>query len=255
MTELVLVRHAETVWNAEERWQGQTDVALSDRGRREVALVAERMKAERFDRVVSSDLVRARETAAGIAPNASIEVDSTLREMHLGAWCGLLHGEVAARFPDELRALQRGDDLRIGGHGETVVELAARVTSTLARIAREAPDDRVLVVTHGGVIRALLLDMLGTSGRARPLFGSRNTAITRLEVHGGRRTLRSYNDARHLAPPALEGEERIVGTDAKAKIAELLGLASPDALASPSERAESSVVTSKRQLVSYGIEP
>lgn len=254
VTELVLVRHAETVWNAEERWQGQTDVALSDRGRREVAIVAERLKDERFDRVICSDLVRAQDTARGVAPRASIELEPALREMHLGGWCGLPHREVAERFPEELRALQRGEDRRIGGDGETVIELAARVTSAIDRIAKESGDARVLIVTHGGVIRALMLDLLGASSFSRPLFGSRNTAITRVDVIEGRRVLRSYNDARHLSTEPLVGEEAIVGSAAKARIADLLGLPSPDVLASPTEHAESRIVPSKRQLVSYALD-
>lgn len=257
MTELVLVRHAETVWNAEARWQGQTDVPLSERGRSEVARVAERLRGEHFDRVVASDLVRAHDTAKGIAPDARIEREPALREMNLGAWCGLLHAEVLERFPDELRALQRGEDRRIGGDGETVIELAARVTSAIDRLARETPDGKVLVVTHGGVVRALLLDLLKTTGRARPLVGAHNTAITRVEIATGtgRRTLRSYNDARHVAPPEQEGEERIVGAAAREKIGELLGLTDLDALATPSADAESRVVPAKRQLVSYALAP
>ena len=255
MTDLVLVRHAETVWNAEGRWQGQTDVPLSDRGRIEVAKVAERLRGQRFDRIVASDLVRAHDTARGIAGDAPITLDPALREMHLGAWCGLLHGEVVERYPDQLRALQRGDDMRIGGEGESVVELAARVTGAIDRIARESEGQTVLVVTHGGVIRALLLDMLGLSGRTRPLFGSRNTAITRVRIERGTRLLRSYNDARHLTHDPLEGEEAVLGPGARAAIGELLGVRDPSALALPADGTESRIVTGKRQLVSYALDP
>lgn len=255
VTTLVLVRHAETVWNAEERWQGQTDVPLSEHGRGEVALVARRFAGERFDRVISSDLVRARDTAKGIAPGVEVEPDPALREMNLGSWCGLLHREVAERFPDQLRALQRGEDTRIGGDGETVVELAARVTAAVARIARESEGGRVLVVTHGGVIRALMLDLLQLSGFSRPLYGSRNTAITTVEIEGVTRTLRSYNDARHLAHEPLEGEDAMLGPRAKSEIAALLGLEDVRMLATPGEGSESRVVTAKRQLVSYALDP
>jgi broad specificity phosphatase PhoE len=255
VTELVLVRHAETVWNAEGRWQGQTDVPLSERGRGEVARVAERLRSERFDRVVASDLVRAHDTARGIAAQAPITLEPALREMHLGAWCGLLHGEVVRRYPDELLALQRGDGTRIGGDGETVVELGARVVAAMDRIARESEGQKVLVVTHGGVIRALMLDMLGLSGPARPLFGSRNTAITRVRIENGARLLRSYNDARHLVHEPLEGEERMLGASARDAIGELLGIRDRSVLATPADDAESCVVGAKRQLVSYALDP
>jgi len=251
VTELVLVRHAETVWNAEARWQGQTDVPLSPRGKGEVARVAERLRHERFDRVITSDLVRAADTARGIAPGARLETDVSLREMHLGAWCGLLHAEVATRFPDQLLALQRGDDTRIGGDGETVVELTARVTAAIDRIARESPG-RVLIVTHGGVIRALLLDMLKLTGHTRPLVGAHNTAITHVELTAGRRVLRSYNDARHLSIDPIAHEERLVGVSAREAVASLLGV-SDDVLGVPHERSESRVVTQHKQLVTYAL--
>jgi len=252
VTEIVLVRHAETVWNAEERWQGQTDVPLSPRGREEVALVAARLRDVSFDRVVSSDLSRALDTAIGIAPGVSIERDPMLREMHLGAWCGLLHREVVERFPDQLRALQRGEPTRIGGDGETPIELSTRVSTAIARIVRESPNGRVLVVTHGGVVRSILLALLGLEGRARPLVGSRNTAITRIDYVDGAGMLRSYNDARHL-PHALDEGESIRDAAAKARIVDLLGVARPDALATPAAGTESRVVVDRRQLVSYAL--
>jgi broad specificity phosphatase PhoE len=252
VTELVLVRHAETVWNAEERWQGQTDVPLSSRGREEVARVARRFEGASFDRVISSDLSRAYDTALGIANGASIERDPSLREMHLGAWCGLLHREVQERYPEQLLALQRGEPTRIGGDGETVGELSVRVSSALERIARQSPTERVLVVTHGGVIRSVLLDLLGLSGRTRPLIGSRNTAITRVAIERATRTLVSYNDARHLERD--EEGERFVGNEGKARLIELLGVARSDALAAPSAHAETRLVIEKRQLVSYAID-
>lgn len=255
MTRIVLVRHAETVWNAEGRWQGQTDVALSDRGQGEVALVAARLRNERFDRVIASDLSRAFDTARGIAKDAEIERDPTLREMNLGAWCGLFHHEVAERFPDQLHALGRGDDMRIGDYGETVLELAARVSSTIDRIAAESPNAKVLVVTHGGVVRAVLLELLGVSGRSRPLVGSRNTAITRVEVEGRKRTLVSYNDARHLPTDASDDEERVLGIEGRERVVRLLGLANAEALASPGVDAETRVATRTKQLVSYALDP
>lgn len=255
VTEIWLVRHGETAWNAEGRWQGQTDVPLSERGRSEAALAGRRLASVRFDRVVTSDLVRAADTARGIAPGAEIEIDPALREMNVGAWCGLFHAEVAERYPDELRGLWQSDDVRIGGHGETVSELGARVVAAIDRIARQSEGKKVLVVTHGGVIRGILLDMLGLTGKTRPFHGSRNTAITRVVIDAGRRTLRSYNDARHLEHAPLEGEDVLRGAGARDVIATLLGVADASLLHVPSEHAESRVVTAKKQLVAFGVEP
>ncbi len=254
MTEIVLLRHAETEWNAEGRWQGQSDVALSGKGRGEVVAVARRLATERFDRIVSSDLSRAADTARGVAAGRPVELDPGLREMHLGSWCGLLHHEVALRHPDQLRALQNAEDVRIGGHGETVSELGARVTAVVQRIRRETPDGRVLLVTHGGVVRALLLDLLSLSGRARPLFGARNTALTRIDLDAdGEGRLVSYNDATHLAHDALEGEELVRGTSGHAHVTSLLALRDPHRLAALADHHETRTVPGKKQLVSYGV--
>ncbi|MFO0685754.1 MAG: histidine phosphatase family protein [Sandaracinus sp.] len=254
MTEIVLLRHAETEWNAEGRWQGQSDVALSAKGRAEVRAVAERLAGERFDRIVSSDLSRAADTARGVAAGRPIELDPGLREMHLGSWCGLLHRDVALRYPDQLRALQNAEDVRIGGDGETVFELAARVTGVVGRLARETPDGRVLVVTHGGVVRALLLDLLALSGRTRPLFGARNTALTRIDVDAnGAGQLVFYNDATHVTHDPLDGEELVRGTAGHAYVASLLALEAPQKLAPLGDHHETRTVPGKKQLVSYGV--
>lgn len=269
--EIVLVRHAETIWNAEGRWQGQTDVPLSEKGRGEVLAAAERFVGERFDRIVSSDLSRAHDTASGIARSLvdapPIERDAALREMNLGRWCGLLHAEVEAEFPGELAALQagtfaEGTARRIGIDGETLIELGTRVGDALDRVIGAAKEtDRVLLVTHGGVIRAVLMAMLELDGMKRPLVGARNTAITTIRVEHGAREVQSYNDARHLGPSHLpgvgphahEGHERIVGPAARARVIELLGLSARAPLAVPPETATTVVSREKRQLVTFGV--
>ncbi|MDQ3032754.1 MAG: histidine phosphatase family protein [Myxococcota bacterium] len=201
--EIVLVRHAESIWNAENRWQGQTDVPLSDRGREEARRLGARLSAMSFDRRLCSDLSRARDTAAAIG--GEIEFDRALREMDLGSWGGLLHSEVRERHPEQVAAMIAGAPMRIGG-GESIPELEKRAQDTLARIVRTSrPGDRVLVVTHGGVIRALLMSLLGARAR-RPLIGATNTSITHLRVDArGGIALAAYNCSAHLDP--REGED------------------------------------------------
>ena len=261
--ELVLVRHAETVWNAEGRWQGQTDVPLSEKGRAEVRAASARFFGARFDRIVSSDLSRALDTASGIASGLedppTVERDSALREMNLGRWCGLLHSEVEAKFSGELASLQagtfeEGSDRRIGIDGETLSELAARVDDALGRVIGSARDtDRVLLVTHGGVIRAVLMAMLRLEGTRRPLLGARNTAITTIDVMHGVRQLRSYNDARHLGREAEGSHEEIVGPGGRAHVIELLELSLEAPLALPPEHATTVVSRKHRQLVAFAV--
>ncbi len=273
--QLVLVRHAESIWNAEDRWQGQTDVPLSERGRGEADLLAGRLAAsgEVFDAIVSSDLSRAASTAdavvgrlAGVGARPPISRHAGLREMDLGAWCGLPHAEVLARFPSEVEALQRGDDSRIGGFGESLPGFEARVHEALAEVLGSLGGaERVLVVTHGGCIRAVLMRLLGLHGRRRPLEGAGNTSLTTLAVTAGViGALRSYNDASHLlGTRAHDGQplgaraehERLLGEPGRARARELLGLAEDAALAAPAERAETVIEPSARRLVRYAVEP
>lgn len=198
--DIVLVRHAETIWNAESRWQGQTDVPLSERGRSEATRIGERLSSMSFDFRIASDLSRTRDTAAAIGED--FELDRAWREIDLGAWSGLLHGEVRERFPEEVEAMLTGSDRPIGG-AESIPVFEARALAALdALVARGRPGQRALVVTHGGVIRAIVMRLLGLRGR--PLVGATNTSITHLRVSGGRVRLVSYNCDAHLGDAADE---------------------------------------------------
>ena len=150
MTTLLLVRHGETDWNRDGRVQGHADTPLNEAGRAQVRLLADRLVDEPFDAVYSSDLSRARETAEILAAGLGLDVVELpeLREKNFGSWEGLTDVEILERFPDA----QRGH----WGDGESADELSARVEEALHRIAGSHPDGRVLVVTHGGPLRAML---------------------------------------------------------------------------------------------------
>jgi len=273
--QLVLVRHAESIWNAEDRWQGQTDVPLSERGRGEADRLAERLASsgEVFDAIVSSDLSRAASTAdaviarlAELGARPPVSRHAGLREMDLGAWCGLPHAEVVTRFAAEVEALQRGDDRPIGGHGESLPGFEARVHEALADVLGPlAGAERVLVVTHGGCIRAVLMRLLGLRGRRRPLEGAGNTSLTTLAVDGGViGPLLSFNDASHLAGTrahdgapsgAATDHELLLGEPGRARVRDVLGLAEAAALAPPDALAETVVAPSARRLVRYAVRP
>lgn len=157
LTELVLLRHAESTWNAEGRWQGQADPPLCERGRAQVEAAAPGLANGGFAGLYTSDLRRASETAAilggalGLVPRP----DPRLREFHVGLWSGLTHAEIEARWPGQYARFRiRELDFRPGG-GETPQELQQRVEAAFDDIAARHPDARVLVVSHGGVARSL----------------------------------------------------------------------------------------------------
>lgn len=233
--DVVLVRHAESIWNAESRWQGQTDVPLSDRGRGEAAALGARLGTLTFDRRIVSDLARTGATAAAIG--GTFERDPAWREIDLGRWGGLLHTEVQEQFPDELRAMIEGRDVALGG-GESVPGFEARANRALgALIAAGREDERALVVTHGGVIRAIVMHLLGVRGR-RVLIGAGNTSITHLRVTEGRIALVSYNCDAHLGREPDATDLVLAAGDAIAGVNERLGLSgTAGSLCTPRPRA------------------
>jgi probable phosphoglycerate mutase len=145
-TTILLARHGETDWNRDGIWQGWADPPLNETGRRQARELAEQLRDVPFDAVYASDLRRASETAAivGAPHGVPIVVDADLREIDIGSWSGLTRAEIEARFPNG----ERPD-------GETREQHAARVLAAVERIARENPGRRVLLVTHGGTMRAL----------------------------------------------------------------------------------------------------
>lgn len=162
-TRLLLARHGETDWNRVGRWQGHADPPLNEEGRRQAAVLAEQLAADGVEAVYSSDLRRAAETAAVVAQRLGLPVveDPALREIDVGSWSGLTRAEVEERFPDGHARWLRGE---IGHDGETREQLAARVVPAIERIAAAHPGQTVLVVTHGGVIRALRRHAAGDPG-------------------------------------------------------------------------------------------
>ena len=146
MTTILLARHGETDWNRDGIWQGWADPPLNDDGRAQARRLAEQLRETPFDAVYSSDLQRARETAELVAEPHGVPVitDPGLREIDIGSWSGLTRAEIDERFPQGIRP-----------DGETRDQHAARVLEAVERIARANPGRRILLVTHGGTMRAL----------------------------------------------------------------------------------------------------
>jgi broad specificity phosphatase PhoE len=161
MATILLARHGETDWNAERRWQGHTDRPLTDRGRAQAQALAERLDGTELESVYSSDLTRARDTAAAVAERKGIELRTLpeLREVDVGSWAGLTKAEAEARFPEAFERWKHG---HVGWtDGETYEAMTERVTAALRRIAAEHENAPVLVVSHGGPIRAVHATALG----------------------------------------------------------------------------------------------
>ena len=157
-TALLLIRHAESSWNAAGRWQGHGDPPLSDCGRVQANSLARELARETIDVLVSSDLRRAAETAAALGEARGLrpELNPRLRELDIGDWEGLTRDQIERTAGNVLRRFDDGDpDVRPGG-GENLREIAQRAFSVMAELLDAHPGRRLAVVTHLGVIRALL---------------------------------------------------------------------------------------------------
>ena len=149
-----MARHGETDWNRDQRFQGHADPPLNEAGREQARALGERLAGERLDAVYTSPLQRASETAAIVAARLGLEPEPLdgLREVDVGSWSGLTRTDVEQRFPDGYRRwLEFGhgwDD------GESYDDLGKRVLAALTQLAARHPGGRILVVTHGGPMRA-----------------------------------------------------------------------------------------------------
>jgi broad specificity phosphatase PhoE len=154
MTRVLLVRHGQSVWNADGRWQGQADPPLTDLGRAQAHHAARALGT--VDAIVASDLERAAETAAilsgelGVGP---LVLDPDLRERDAGAWSGLTRVEIEAGWPGYLA--DAGEERRRPDGWEPDDDLEARATAALVRIQELVPGGEAIAVTHGGLIYVL----------------------------------------------------------------------------------------------------
>jgi broad specificity phosphatase PhoE len=209
---LVVVRHGETDSNATHRFTGQIDVPLNSLGERQARAAGLALAGEHFDLVVVSDLLRARQTADAILPhlNASATYDPDLREISLGSWEGLTSDEIEERYPDELaRHLSRATGFAPPG-GESAIELAARVARALQCSHTAHPDGAVLWVTHGGVIGALICQVLGIDLAHRGQFRRDNAGATELVFNGSGGVLVRLNDTHYLAGPGSGERDQVL---------------------------------------------
>ncbi len=165
MTELWLVRHGQTNWNLNGRWQGQALDApgLNDVGRAQALILRDQLKDVHFSAIYSSDLLRALQTAEIIAEPSLLDIiqEPLLREIHLGNWEGMLASEIGMQYPNGLANRAR-DPLSYGAPGgETLVQLAERVVGVTREIAEKHSEGSVLIVSHGVALAAVICHIKG----------------------------------------------------------------------------------------------
>jgi probable phosphoglycerate mutase len=204
VTEILLIRHGETAWNAIRRLQGHLDIPLNAEGLRQAAALARAIAGEEIDAVFASDLMRARQTAQAIAAprGMTVQLDRGLRERCYGAFEGMLYADIGKRYPDAYAAWKARDiDARFpaGVHvAETMREFSHRTVSTILRIAGSGRHRKIAIVCHGGVLECAYraaLEMDFDQARDFDIF---NASINRFESDGGRLHLLHWGDVAHL---------------------------------------------------------
>jgi len=197
---LLLVRHGETDWNREQRIQGQLQVPLNAVGLRQAELAAERVAQYSFAAAYASDLVRARETAEVLLarlPGLELQFDEALREANFGLWEGLTYGEFRAAAPEAAAQwIEAPEEVEAPG-GESLVQMRARVVAFAQALLGLHPGQTLLLVTHGGPIRALVAEVTGKRMTELPDPANGSLTLITLTKSGGE--LLIYNDIEHLA--------------------------------------------------------
>ncbi|MDI3299109.1 MAG: histidine phosphatase family protein [Bacillota bacterium] len=208
---LLLVRHGETLFNQSGRYQGHTDVPLSEQGRRQAEALAGRLAPVPVAAVWSSDLSRALETARVLARPHGLEVrvDRDLREMSFGAWEGLTREEIQARYADDWRLYVEDATRHAPTGGETLAQLEARAVGALRRAlaaleepeAEEGRRGALLLVSHGGTIKVIASYLMGWNLHQRYRLVLDNTSLSVLDLQPDdlrRSRLLRWNDTAHL---------------------------------------------------------
>ena len=200
MTKVILIRHGESVWNKEMKYQGHADIALTDTGLWQAERLAARLAREQLTAVYASDLSRAFVTAEIVAAGHNMTVQSVpaLREISFGEWEGLTYHSINEKWPDIMSNLYVcPDEVDIPG-GETFRSLKDRAGQAIAELVRAHKDETIAVISHGGTIRTILCDVLHIHLNHVWNIRQDNTAMNIIEYYDHRTMVSLVNDTGHL---------------------------------------------------------
>jgi len=200
MLRLLIVRHGETEWNAQRRYQGQSDVPLSDAGRAQARALVGRLARETLAAAYVSDLGRAVETAEILLAGRDVPLvkEARLREMNFGVLEGLTFKDAYARYPAEIDAWLKDYNTPPPG-GEDLDSFAARVASLLDELQANHDEQVILLVAHGGPLSELARLALGMPHTRRWSFVMDNAGLSELQFNDGFPRVKFWNETCHFA--------------------------------------------------------
>ncbi|MFJ8665366.1 histidine phosphatase family protein [Streptomyces sp. NPDC093600] len=206
---IVLWRHGQTSWNLERRFQGSTDIELTETGVAQARRAARLLASLKPDAIIASDLKRAAATAGELASLTGhpVAYDSALRETYAGEWQGLTHDEIVARYGEQYAAWKRGEPVRRGG-GELETEVADRAAPVVLEHVDKLPEDGTLVVvSHGGTIRTTIGRLLDLEARHWESLGGLSNCCWSVLGEGARGWRLLEHNAGTLPEPVLGDDD------------------------------------------------
>ena len=199
-TQLIIVRHGQTQWNLKLIRQGHLDSPLTEKGVAQAKALGERLARETFTALYSSDLGRALQTAQMIAEATGHKVvtDRRLRERHLGIFQGLNGDEIREKYPEEYRLHRTVGPTYVIPDGESVEQQVARNVEYLKEIAERHLGEKIVVVTHGGVLSGLFRHTFSIPFTAPRRFEFTNASLNVFNYEDGNWFLQTWGDISHL---------------------------------------------------------
>ncbi|MCC6801657.1 MAG: histidine phosphatase family protein [Anaerolineae bacterium] len=185
MKRILLIRHGQTDWNLEQRWQGHLDVPLNTAGRDQARRLADYLRERSITAVYSSDLTRAVMTAEPIARSHGLDIkpDPRLRELNLGVFQGLTTSEINSKYPEESRQMSLDYLGYVIPTGEARRAMQDRAYAAYRDIVAAETGPEIAVVTHGGTIRVLLLKLFDVDDMMKRI-SVKNTSVTTIDADG-----------------------------------------------------------------------
>ena len=200
-TKIYFIRHGETSWNVEKRYQGWTDIELSEVGVKQAKLLGERFKNINVDKIYASPLKRAFETARQIGENTGVDVviDESFKEINFGEWEGGTISELTEKYGDEYLKFFNTPWATTFPGDDSFKNVESRMAKGIDRILKEDKGKSIVIVSHGGLLKILLLYVMGLPQDFYKKVWLDNTAVSLIEINSeGKPLLRILNDKSHL---------------------------------------------------------